>query len=212
MKTRPEIYYYSIVREYLQKQMKCVTSSWGSNGKEIKFERRGFGRLIADVYGLRGTDEVNSRRIEGIVVEVKRGTHKTSLGHLQQAAQYSRIAHRCFLAQPRQFDMATIEEASRVGVGLLEIRGHQVFQITDSQFFSPNEEVFLSFLQRSLKIFRCSLCGCYRFRYKNLDNTHNSKTGGHWRKDQIAELMPKTKGSKKVYFCAQCEEILYGRG
>jgi hypothetical protein len=208
MKPKPESYYYPIVRKYLHEKLKCVTSSQNSKGKEMIFERRGFGRLVADVYGLRGTDEINSRAIEGIAVEVKRATKRTSLRHIQQASQYFRIAHRCYLAQPREFDRATIEEASRMGVGLLQIRGNKIVQITDSQFKSPDQEVFLAFLRRSLNIFRCNLCGCYRFRYKNLASKEGLRTGGHWRKDQIAELLSKNRGNKKVYFCEKCEDLL----
>lgn len=211
MKSNPESYYYPIVRKYLREELKCVTSSWDSKGREFVFERRGFGRLIVDVYGLRGTDEINSRAIEGIAVEVKRTSKRTSFQHIQQARQYLRIAHKCYLAQPRKFDTTTIAEASQLGIGLLEINGNKIVQIADSQVFQPNQEIFLAFLRRSLNIFRCALCGCYRFRYKNLNEQKGNRTGGHWRHDQIAELLPKQKGSKKVYFCAKCELLLFGK-
>lgn len=209
MKSKSEARYYPVIRRYLTEKLNCVTWSWDGQGNEIVFERRGYGRLIVDVYGLCGEDEINSRTVQGYAVEVKRGTERTSFRHIQQAFQYSRIAHRCYLAQPREFDDVTVSEASRVGIGLLQIKGTQVKKIAESQQFHPDPDRFLTFVRRSLNIFRCSLCGCYRFRYKNLENRNSNYTGGHWRKDQIAELLPKAKGNKKVYFCDKCEDLLY---
>lgn len=167
--------------------MGCVVESYRRDGTIRPFINRGLDRLIVDVYGVRGFNATSSRSLEGIAVEVKRSRSHTSLRHVVQASQYGKLAHRCYLAQPRDFDGKTKSEASKLGVGLLRIRGSKVEAIAESAPFTPDDDVFLLFLHRSLEIVRCSLCYCYRFRYRNKSNSYRPDGGirGHWVGDHI---------------------------
>lgn len=198
-----EIEYYDIVLDYLKSQG-CATFSYDQYGKKIFFKSRGSGKLIVDVYGLKADKDIFSRRVEGIAVEVKRAETHTSLRYIAQAAQYSRFAHRCYLAQPRRdFDSETKVEAARHGVGLLVIGKSKVKVVAESNLFSPYPETFQFFLNHSLRIDRCAVCGCFRFRHKNI--VASNSTGGHWRLDHLVSGKPTGKKNKKFFLCEDCE-------
>ncbi len=188
--------------------MECVTASVRRDGKRRRFIGRGLAGLIVDVFGLRGTKGSYSRALEGIAIEVKRSRNHTSLRNLVQASQYGRLAHRCYLAQPRRFDARTINEASRLGVGLMEIRGTTIKVRTESRSFTPDPETFDVFLQRSLDIVRCSLCGCHVCRYG--EDKPRINANGHWVLDEFSPKPYKGKFNKKMYLCGKCETIVAG--
>lgn len=205
----PEAIYYEPIRRYLKAKMGCVVESFTSDQESFPFIRRGFRRLVVDVYGLKGFRDRNSRGVEGVAVEVKRSRERTALRHLIQAHQYSRLAHRCFLAQPRDFDRDTMLEASRLGIGLLKITRRKIDVVAESRRFDPDPEMFSTFLHHSLRIIRCALCNCYRFRYQNIDSSSRvgKGKGGHYRQDQIAPG-GRERVNKKVYFCDKCQDLL----
>jgi hypothetical protein len=207
-KRRSEKSYYEPVRQFLESEMGCITESIKRSGKTRKFIGRGFGGLIIDVFGLRGTKERDSRNLEGIAVEVKRSRSRTSLRNLVQASQYGRLAHRCYLAQPRRFDKRTVIEASRIGIGLMEISGGGIRVRTESRAFNPDTETFEVFLNRSLEIVRCSLCGCHLCRYKKGEPHINAK--GHFVLDEFSPNSQQGKLNKKMYLCSKCDEIVAG--
>ncbi|HUI07050.1 MAG TPA: hypothetical protein VL486_08590 [Verrucomicrobiae bacterium] len=193
---------YEIVRRYLTKERGCVTASFNSRGKQIPYVNRGHGQLIVDVYGLSGVRDTHSRKLEGIAVEVKRKKTSTPRRYIAQAEQYSHLAHRCYLAQPFDFTDKTKIEAARTGVGLLLIKGREVELVSESRLFSPSPDDFDSFLNNSLQIRQCAICGCYQFRYAH--RAADSDAGGsHWRRDDIAPSPPKK--NKRTYLCAECE-------
>jgi hypothetical protein len=204
----PEKSYYEPVREFLRKRMGCVVESFNRDGSTRKFVGRGLGGLIVDVFGVRGSKETGSRALEGIAVEVKRSSSRTSLRHLVQAHQYSRLAHRCYLAQPRKFDQKARVEASRIGIGLLQIsrRGKTVKAVSESRRFAPDPETFELFLHKSLRIVRCALCSCYLFRYR--PGVRGVALDGHWVRDQLTPLQQWGMFNKKMYVCPKCEEVL----
>ncbi|GEM_PF-6477598 len=193
---------YENVRGYLTKKQGCVTASFNSKGVMVPFVNRGYGQLIVDVYGLRGISDVRSRRIEGLAVEVKRARTSTSRRSIAQAEQYSYLAHRCYLAQPFDFTDKAKSEAARAGIGLLLIEKSGVKLISESRLFVPVADAFESFLNRSLRISRCAVCGCYQFRYAHFADGSNSGEG-HWRRDHIAP--DPLRKNKLTFLCAECE-------
>jgi hypothetical protein len=204
----PEKSYYEPVRQFLSRRMGCVVESFNRDGTARKFVGRGLGGLIVDVFGVRGAKETGSRALEGIAVEVKRSSSRTSLRNLVQAHQYSQLAHRCYLAQPRKFDQKTKVEASRLGVGLLQIgrNGRAVKAVSESRRFAPDAEKFELFLHKSLRIVRCALCSCYLFRYK--PGVRGVAVDGHWVRDQLTPLPAGGIFNKKMYLCSKCEDVL----
>lgn len=194
---------YEVVREYLSKERGCLTASYDSKGKGIPFVNRGYGQLIVDVYGLKGVSDSRSRQIEGIAVEVKRKKTNTPRRYIAQAEQYSHLAHRCYLAQPFDFAYKTKTEAARAGVGLLLINGRKVELISESRLFTPVPDAFKSFINNSLRIRQCAICGCYQLRHGYLVNDSDSGEG-HWRFDHIAPRFPRK--NKLTYLCAECEQ------
>ncbi len=209
MRRKPlEKKYYEPVREFLREHMGCAVESSNRDGSTRKFVGRGLGGLIVDVFGVRGSKETGSRTLEGIAVEVKRRSSRTSLRHLVQAHQYSRLAHRCYLAQPRNFDQRARVEASRIGIGLLQISrgGRTVKVVSESRTFAPDSETFELFLHKSLRIVRCALCSCYLFRYR--PGVRGVALDGHWVRDQLAPPRRAAELNKKMYVCPKCEEIV----
>lgn len=202
----PEKTYYEPVRRFLKNKMGCVVQSFNKDGEKLPFKERGWGRIIIDVFGVRGTPDRGSRDVEGIAVEVKGSTRKTSLRHILQASQYGRLAHRCYLAQPRKFDPKTIGEASRLGVGLFQIGRGKVKLVSESRLFTPEPETFRAFLHRSLRLVRCSACDCYRFRYSR--NGGEVAVKGHWVLDEIAPPPKRGVFNKKMYLCPKCESLI----
>jgi hypothetical protein len=204
----PEKSYYEPVRQFLRKRMGCVVESSNRDGSTRNFVGRGLAGLIVDVFGVRGAKETGSRALEGIAVEVKRSSSRTSLRNLVQAQQYSQLAHRCYLAQPREFDQKTKVEASRLGIGLLQIsrNGRAVKAVSESRRFTPDPEKFELFLHKSLRIVRCALCSCYLFRYR--PGLRGVAVDGHWVKDQLTSLRNRGVFNKKMYLCPKCEDIL----
>jgi hypothetical protein len=199
----PEKKLYYKVLAYLRNEQKCITTSYNNRGKKIPFVNRGHGQLIVDVYGLRGVPDQRSRRIEGLAVEVKRKKSNTPRRYITQTEQYSRLAHRCYLAQPFDFTNKTKMEAARAGIGLLRIRGSSVELVSESKLFTPDQDAFDSFLNRSLRISQCAICGCYQHRYGHLVHRVDAG-GGHWRRDYLA---PRSHQKNKLTFlCAECEQ------
>lgn len=207
-KKRLEKGYYEPVRRFLQSEMDCVTQSVNKDGSPRVFVGRGVEGLIVDVFGIRGVRETNSRTLEGIAIEVKRSKRTPSLRNLVQASQYSRLAHRRYLAQPGQFGKKTVREASALGIGLIQISARGMRILAESRLFNPDQETFESFLQRSLKIVRCALCRCHLHRYKKGD--HHINANGHWVLDEISPPPAHGVFNKKMYLCPKCEEIVTG--
>lgn len=203
---QPEKSYYEPVREFLRSKMDCIVESYNRDGTPRKFIGRGLGGLIVDVFGLRGVKETGSRALEGIAVEVKRSSKRTSLRNLVQTNQYAQMAHRCYLAQPRRFDQKTRVEASRRGVGLLQINKNGIRVISESRRFSPDSEILEMFIHKSLRIVRCAFCSCYLFRYKS--GSVGVAIDGHWSRDQIAPIGKGKRFNKKMYLCTKCEDLL----
>lgn len=201
-----EAVYYEPVRKFLESEMECVTAGFNSDGTRRPFIGLGLGGMKIDVFGIRGTEERNSRSIEGIAVEVKRNRNRTSLRNIIQAHQYSRLAHRCYLAQPREFNSKDRKEAAQFGVGLLQISGNKITTISESRPFSPDTETFELFLHKSLRIVRCKLCGCHLHRFHK--DSSLAQVHGYSVEDHFAPLRRGSPLNKRMYLCARCEEIM----
>lgn len=198
--------YYEPVRQFLRREKECVVESYNRDGSPRRFIGKGLGGLIVDVFGVQGVKETGSRTLEGLAVEVKRSTSRTSLRHLVQAGQYGRLAHRCYLAQPRRFDQKAIMEASRFGIGLLQIKKSRVKVVSESRRFTPDPDIFQMFLHKSLRIVRCTLCSCHLFRYG--PHGPGVVVNGHWVDDKLSPPRPKGKLNKKMYICPKCETLI----
>jgi len=205
----PESFYYKPIQKFLKNRMGCVVASYSNHGEPLDFISRGLGGLIVDVYGVRGVKERGSRALEGLAVEVKRTTSHTSLGHIAQAGQYARLAHRCYLAQPRKFSREDKAEASRSGIGLLQMSksGRGIKLIVESRDFSPDPETFYMFLHKSLRVVRCGLCSCFLFRYRAGERGVAVK--GHFVRDDLSGRKGDGK-NKKMYICQECEDMVAG--
>jgi hypothetical protein len=186
--------------------MGCLTASFNRDGNPRLFIGLGLGALKVDVFGVRGVKERSSRWIEGIAVEVKRSRSRTSLRSMVQASQYSRLAHRCYLAQPRAFDRKDCIEAARLGVGLLQISGNKIRTISESRPSFPELETFELFLHKSLRLVRCSLCCCHVHRYQKKPTM--SHVSGYSIEDHATPLRRKSTMNKRMYLCSRCKEVL----
>jgi hypothetical protein len=193
--------FYPIVLNYLSTHG-YITHSYKHDGAALPFIGRGYNQLVVDVFGIKGDTDLRTRRIEAVAVEVKRTKARTSLRYIAQAESYSKLAHRCYLAQPYDFSLKAKSGAAHAGVGLLRIRGSKVELVAESKQFEPDPVSLESFLNRSLRIRQCSVCLCYQFRYPDA-SSGNKGGGGHWRRDDLVHS--RSKRNKLSFLCADCE-------
>lgn len=149
---------HSIVERYVERHFNCCVT-----GREVGSRYVG----LADVLGVRDTGGMFHGGIEVIAVEVKRNAN--NFGKLLgQALGYSLFAHRCYLAtrtgrggfSPEQKEMAT-----KLGVGLIQIKGKKCEEILTSPPHQPIPNLMLTALN-NMDVGVCQLCDTPQF-HKN---------------------------------------------
>lgn len=161
---------YPIVERWMRRRFRCFQT-----GINI-----GLAYSRVDVVGIRDTGGDLSGEIETISIEVKRASaaFATSAG---QAAGYRVYANRVYLAvvKPTGFDMAELDIASHLGVGLIQIKGKQCHEVLSSPFCTPITRMSLQLIER-MSLGRCQMCGTF-FQIGTFDpNTSSAK--GRWSK------------------------------
>ena len=192
------------VSEYL-KDLGCLVESYYKSGKPFEFINVGNAetRLNVDVYGLQDFNSGSTRHPKALAVEVKARRDRLLFNDLLQASKYGRVAHRCYLAQPCEFDRRAIQESQQVGVGLLKIgkvgRKFIVTLITESKRFEPDPREFDKFLKRALNIGACSFCRSYGLRYPPTNDS-----------DRLNNLAFKDENGKTrhQWVCRKCQLVI----
>lgn len=180
---------------------------------------------IADIVGARDIGGDIRGDIEITAVEVK--TSCSNFGKiLGQALGYSLFAHKCYLAvrffDDGAFSLEQKELATRLGVGLLEIKKLygvlRCSEVLTSPNHVPQGHQMETLLRRGLKLIKCSLCG-YLFENKRASDMTTSwkkavdkgKAFLSWRKPDTTLLFSKRKRGdwRRLYFCSECVEELW---
>ena len=151
VKTRKESSLYVPVEKWMRTHFGCFRS--GRN-VGLKYSR-------VDVLGVRDVGGMLSGEIETICIEVKRGTEPfaTASG---QALGYSIYANRVYLADQRldEFGPAELSIASRLGIGLIQIRENRIREVLSSRLHEPLPGLSLELLLK-LALVKCELCGSF---------------------------------------------------
>ncbi len=161
--TSPEESLYGQVSRFVAKTLNC----W-----EVK-QQVGTRHGKIDVVGLREIhgDFMSTPELVGVEVKEERCTFLSSLG---QAVGYSVFAHQCYLAvKKRRFNAFSADEirlASRLGVGLIEVRSQSCSIVRSSCLFEP-EPRYVAHLLKKMGFFQCALCAAT---YKHADVTELS--------------------------------------
>lgn len=169
----------------------------GDCATRFEFTRVG-GRSQADVVGIKDVGNYYSHAFEIAAVEVKDGK-KCKVRYLSQALGYSAFAHRCYLAMPIHFKEEDGEYAKHMGVGLLEIDregNKEPKEILSPEIKNPNETMMMWFLERSLKMVRCTICGIIVNRY-------------HGKEARFLGTRTNVFGEeKRPFVCSECDKLL----
>lgn len=133
------------------KRFKCFNSDINVG---LKYSR-------ADVLGVRDIGGRLSGEVETIIIEVKMGAEPfaTASG---QAVGYSVYANRVYLAhcRPGGFTQSEIQIASRLGVGLVLVKGKRCSEVLSSPHHQPITRMHLEILEK-LALGQCRICGTF---------------------------------------------------
>jgi hypothetical protein len=177
---------------------------------------------IADIVGARDVGGDVKGDIEIIAVEVK-GSPSNFGKILGQALGYSLFAHKCYLAvtfsNDKVFSLEQKELATRLGVGLLEIRKmYGVLRCSEaltSVIHIPQGHQMETLLRRGLGLVRCGFCG---FFVDTINVTQSWKEALRrekvyltWRKpDRSLLFSRRRKGDwRRLYICNDCVRELW---
>jgi hypothetical protein len=156
--------YYPFVQKFLREKMGCFDTFQKAGPKVVGY---------ADVIGIRDIGGRHCGEVEIISVEVKR-SRRNLVKCLGQALGYSLFANKCYLAAFMKYnDQYSQEEkdmATRLGVGLLDIRSGECSQVTNSAYHQPINNLSLRTLEY-VGYNRCSICSTF------------FKTDAGWTKD-----------------------------
>jgi hypothetical protein len=202
-----EVNYYRFVEKFLQDKMNCFDTFQKKGPKYVGY---------ADVVGIRDVGGSYCGDIELIAVEVK--PYKSNFAKLLgQALGYSLFAHRCYLAVVLRYtDTYTSEEremATRLGVGLLEIRGGECSEV----LVSTHHEPINSLMWRTLDYVgydRCNICGTLvkadQGWTMNLKKAGNGKDFYYIKSITNRQVLftGQTKVSRYVIVCSDCVQKL----
>jgi hypothetical protein len=219
---------YPPLRDWLEKQFRCfkTDSCVGSKYSQV------------DVFGVRDIGGDFSGDIETIAIEVKNGSQQfaTACG---QAAGYSVYANRVYLAAVRSEGFDAIEQriATKLGIGLVEIRGKRITEVLSSPYHQPITSLSFQLL-KNIGIAKCQLCGTFfearthevqtdgkkrfsrnfvagdakNFRRFLLKAIENQMGMTFWNSElsvrkKLLDEEQKTKGSRR-YLCSDCLHLL----
>jgi hypothetical protein len=174
---------------------------------------------IADVVGARDVGGDVCGDIEAIAVEVK--TNTSNFGKiLGQALGYSLFANKCYLAvyfsEDNAFSLEQKELATRLGVGLMEIRkmynALKCSEVLTSAYHEPHPHQFETLLRRGLSLVKCASCGLF----VDVTSAHatqsiseavsKDKVYFSWRVPDRKLLFSKRRLGdwRRTYFCNDC--------
>jgi len=151
--------YYSLVRKWLENRGYYCGGFIYARGKPYFFQNKGTIRLRIDVAGVKNVGSRVEDEIEVVAVEV-RDVNSIQLRDIQDAHMYSQYAHKCYLATTGIIDEQDKEDARKLGVGLLGIRGRRVREVLSPQIKQPQHTQMMKFLN-VLEVARCPICGCF---------------------------------------------------
>lgn len=202
-KIREEVLYPRIAN-FLKRNMDCKWVAIRRGPEDV-------GQV--DVIGVRLLRGKYSDRYEVIGVEVKPKTFHFGK-KIGQAIGYSLLAHRVYLACREEFTTPQVELASRLGVGLIEVKRRAgCEEIIGSRVFEPDKEKMLSLLS-SMDLAECMFCGSLINEYetRNLTRAIDENKAYYFIKKIKSKDMLTFKGEKKetnqyLFLCPSCVKL-----
>lgn len=189
--------WYPKLRKYLEKQNYICHSYWKKSKKKYEkfdFIDVGLGNIRIDVFGIkRISDKSSNFQLETVGVEVKDRTRVT-LRDIRQAASYSNLCTRCYLAAPvKEFTETDKKHAAELGIGLIRLKNP--FQVAVESKRNGIDIDLVNQLLTQMYVIFCATCRTYKYRY---DPENLGYTGGSWRSDIFSS------SSKWTYICKEC--------
>ena len=212
---------YPDVKKWLEKSHLCFQTAIN---KGLKYSK-------IDVIGVTDVGGDLSGEVETIAVEVKQGTEPFATASGQALANKV-YANRIYLADVRdsQFRPDEIYIASHLGIGLIQIKGHDCNEVLSSPYYKPIEKLNLLLLE-NLALGKCQLCGSFfeigdvkQSRYaktteENLKKAVNDKKGLRFWNRQVDERKRRvgiqTKKDERTYerrfICPDCVSYFFSQ-
>lgn len=155
--------FYPTVRKWLEKNGYYCGGYLTKGRKDFYYFDVGSLKYKVDVAGVKNVGNKFIDVLEIAAVEVK-DEELVKHRHMQQALGYSSIAHKCYLATTGRITEDDIANASRMGIGLLQLTNKDSLpkEILSPQLKQPNEAAMLDFLD-TLSISQCTICNCFFF-------------------------------------------------
>lgn len=189
--------WYPRILKFLEKNDYVCHSYWKKSKnktKRIDFIDTGLGNVRIDVFGAKRTsDRSTNFQLETVGVEVK-DSSRITLKNMRQAASYSNLCTRCYLAAPvKQFKNLEKKHAAELGIGLIRLKNP--FDVIVESKRNTIDVDLVNQLLRQLQVVFCATCRTYKFLY---DPDNLDYNGGSWRTDIFSKV------SKWTYICEQC--------
>ena len=189
--------WYQKILKFLEKH-DYICHSYEKKSKK-KFQRfdfidTGLGNTRIDVFGIRRISEKSTNfQLETIGVEVK-DRSRITLKNMRQAASYSNLCTRCYLAAPvKEFKENEKKHAAELGIGLIRLK-NPFEVVVESKRNEIDIDLVNQLLSQSSVVF-CATCRTYKYRYDPENPDYN---GGSWRSDIFSSV------SKWTYICKEC--------
>jgi hypothetical protein len=204
---------YPSVQSFLEKRFRCFRAAPRVGTSFVG---------IADVVGVRDVGGDVRGDVEVVAVEVKMTT--SNFGKIMgQALGYSLFAHKCYLAslvrKNESFSEEQKELATRLGVGLLEIRrstgGWKCRESLTSGNHDPQGHQLETLLRRGFRLTRCSFCGFFADSSSVTESWYaalrKKKMYLAWIKADRDLLFSRRRTTdwRRVYLCSDCVNELW---
>jgi len=174
------------------------------------WENVGLSDTRFDVIGVRSVGSPHHDEVEIVAVEVKL-TNRVRVQHLNQAVGYMRFVDRAYFAFTGDYEPDVIDEARRVGIGLLAVSPSgrpKVRVILDAALGAPHPNRRVTLLH-ALWIHRCALCGAYFFAFTHPDTA--GPRNPNWiplKRESGLPRQPDGEGKFEAVLCEECGPLL----
>ena len=119
---------------------------------------------------------------------------RVTLRDIRQAASYSHLCTRCYLAAPvKEFTETDKKHAAELGIGLIRLKNP--FQVVVESNKSSIDVDLVNQLLYQMYVVFCATCRTYKYRY---DPDNPKYNGGSWRNDIFSS------SQKWTYICKEC--------
>jgi hypothetical protein len=163
-----------------------------------------------DLIGVRSIGSKYHDEVDVVAVEVKL-EKRVRIQHLNQAVGYMRYVDRAYFAFTGEFEQELVDEARRIGLGLLQVKlggRPSVREILGASNCHPHTNRRLELLH-SMWIHRCALCGLHFFGYTHDDEGCRKPNYVALKRARVLPRgVPGEESTFEVRLCEECAPLL----